>query len=125
MTRRTFATTALCLVLTAAGRAVAEPSDATAPRASARAALVWIFGDDDALRPPNEATPPSPAASIGDRPGYDPLVAGYGSRYGGRENRVELRLRGEARDLVPALATAAELAVGLDVTGLGERQGGA
>jgi hypothetical protein len=125
MTRRVLAIATLWLVSSAPARVEAEPSEPKLPEASARAALVWIFGDDDVLRPPNETTPPSPAANIGDRPGYEPLVAGYGSRYTGRENRLELRLRGEARDLVPALTTTAELALGFDVTGLGERHGGA
>jgi hypothetical protein len=125
MTLRTLATGTLGLVLTATGPAFAEPSEPAQPEASARAALVWIFGDDDVFRPPNESSPPSPAAGIGDRAGYDPLVSGYASRYTGRENRLELRLRGEASDFVPSLATSAELALGLDMSGLDEQSGDA
>jgi hypothetical protein len=101
----------------------ASEPDENSPTARATTALVWIFGDDDTFNPPNSSTPPSPAASIGDRSGYDPLVSGYRSRYTGRENRLELRLRGEASDLVPSLTTTAELAVGLDLLGLGEASG--
>jgi hypothetical protein len=85
----------------------------------ARVALVWIYGDDDVLGPSNASEPPSPAASIGDRPGYDSLASGYRSRYTGRENRVELHLRGSAPGFLRSLDTSAELAVGIDATGLG------
>jgi hypothetical protein len=115
---------ALVAVACCPKQALAEAHERPKSAATAHAALVWIFGDDDAMNAPNESTPASPAANIGDRSGYDPLVSGYRSRYTGRENRVELRLGAEARDLVPALATAAELALGVDVTSLGEHSGG-
>lgn len=107
-------------ILLAPSRANAE----TAPQATsgARAALVWIFGDDDVGHAPDATVPPSPAASIGDRPGYDPLGVGYRSRYTGREQRLELRMRGEAAGLVPALATSAEIALGVDASELGARR---
>jgi hypothetical protein len=107
-----------------AGSARTEPASTPERSSDVRIALVWIFGDDDALNPPNESTPPSPAASIGDRPGYDPVVSGYRSRHTGRENRFELRLRGAARDFVPALTTAAELALGIDASSLRQQGNG-
>ena len=88
-------------------------------------ALVWIYGDDDALRSPDAGETPSPAAGIGDRAGYDPLLSGYRSRYTGRENRLELRVRGSAPGFVPRLQTSAGLALGIDTSLLGEREGGA
>ncbi|HVR20539.1 MAG TPA: hypothetical protein VMS65_12605 [Polyangiaceae bacterium] len=122
MTRRAFVRLALVLVgLLASGTARTEAASTPVRSNDVRVALVWIFGDDDALNPPNESSPPSPAASIGDRPGYDPVVSGYRTRYTGRENRLELRLRGAARDFVPALTTAAELALGIDARSLGQR----
>src|SRR6185503_7139163 len=103
MTRRSLLAllTTLATELVALG-ARAEPS-ALNTSDEARVALVWIFGDDDATNPPDASEPPSPAASIGDRTGYDALVSGYRSRYTGRENRVELRLHGSAPGFVPSL----------------------
>ena len=102
-----------------ASAARAEPlPDATS---GTHAGLVWIFGDDDVGHAPDATVPPSPAASIGDRPGYDPLAPGYRSRYTGREQRLELRMHAEASDLVTSLATSAELALGVDAKSLGER----
>jgi hypothetical protein len=104
------------LVFTRVSRA--EPPVA-APTESARVALVWIYGDDDAFGPSNASEPGSPAPSIGDRPGYDSLAPGYRSRYTGRENRVELHVRGSAPGFVRSLETSAELALGIDASGLG------
>jgi hypothetical protein len=96
------------------------------PKASegVRVALVWIYGDDDAFHSPDASETPSPAAGIGDRAGYDPLLSGYRSRYTGRENRLELCVRGSAPGLVPRLETSAGLALGIDTSSLGEREGG-
>ena len=93
------------------------------PNAGARTSLVWIVGDDDAFHAPSETTPPSPAPSIGDRGGYDSLFEGSSSRYTGRENRLELRLSGRSRGFHPLLETSAEVALGVDVSSLGEREG--
>jgi hypothetical protein len=97
------------------------------PKASegVRVALVWIYGDDDALHSPDASETPSPAADIGDRAGYDPLLSGFSSRYTGRENRLELRVRGSAPGLLPELETSAGLALGIDMSSLGEREDGA
>jgi hypothetical protein len=88
-----------------------------------RASLVWILGDDASSGRPGETTPPSAAVSIGDRPGYDGLFEGLSSRYTGRENRLELRLAGDAAGIHPALVTRAELALGIDAASLGDREG--
>ncbi|HEX6764271.1 MAG TPA: hypothetical protein VF103_02310 [Polyangiaceae bacterium] len=106
------------------GVLAAEPRDPERSR-DVGVALVWIFGDDDVFGAPDARVPPSPAASIGDRPGYDPIGTGFRSRYTGRENRLELRLRGAADDLIPSLSTQAELALGVDVSSLGARSDGA
>jgi hypothetical protein len=88
-----------------------------------KTSLVWILGDDDVFSPPDQTVPPSPATSIGDRAGYDALFEGSSSRYTGRENRLELRLAGEATGLHELFSTRAELALGVDMAGLGERAG--
>jgi hypothetical protein len=103
----------------------AEPPSESRSDADARVALVWIYGDDDAFGPSNATEPVSPAASIGDRPGYDLLAPGYRSRYTGRENRVELHVRGTAPGLFRSLDTSAELALGIDATDLGAPGDGA
>jgi hypothetical protein len=105
--------------------AAAEPAADPEASEGVRVGLVWIYGDDDALHSPDASETPSPAAGMGDRAGYDPLFSGYRSRYTGRENRLELRVRGTAPGLVPRLQTSAGLALGIDTSSLGEREGGA
>src|SRR5688572_14360681 len=119
MTRKAAPAVALASLLHAS-TALAESSNEAETAEQARVALVWIFGDDDVFNPPDESALPSPAANIGDRPGYDPLAVGYDSRYTGRENRLELRLSGRAPGLVPSFSTRAELALGVDVSGFGD-----
>lgn len=110
----------LAASLLAAPPAFAEDAD---PVRSSQltTSLVWIFGDDDVLHAPGDATPPSPAAGLGDRPGYDELFEGFASRYTGRENRSELLLDATAPGLAPRLTTRARLALGLDAASLGVR----
>ncbi len=120
-----FAVAAGLAVLLFARVSRAEPPDETLSSGGARVALVWIYGDDDAFSPSNATEPSSPAASIGDRPGYDSLAPGYRSRYTGRENRVELHVRGAAPGFVRSLETSAELALGIDASGLGASGDGA
>jgi hypothetical protein len=86
-----------------------------------RTSLVWIFGDDDVLHAPGASTPPSPAASIGDRPGYDELLAGQSSRFTGRENRSELDVEGVAPGFLRGWDTRARLALALDASSLATR----
>jgi hypothetical protein len=105
--------------LSHAAAVLAEPSSAPTTDERARVALVWIFGDDDVSNPPDRDSLPSPAANIGDRPGYDSIAPGYDARYTGRENRLELRLAAAAPSLVPSVSTAAELALGIDASGFG------
>src|SRR6187431_997987 len=101
-------------------RAESAHPPATA-EATTKASLVWILGDDDAFHAPGDVSPPSPAPSIGDRPGYDSLFEGSSSRFTGRENRLEIRLAGAAPGFHPALTTRAELALGVDASDLGAR----
>lgn len=117
--RRVGAAVAALAVLALSG--VARAEDAIPADTRITTSLVWILGDDDALHAPADSTPPSPAPSIGDRSGYDGLFEGLASRYTGRENRSELRLRGEAPGLLPGLTTRAYLALGLELSSLGER----
>jgi hypothetical protein len=125
-----FALLAPCVLF--AAKAHAAPPESAAPRrelpaprvaASTKTSLVWILGDDDLTHAPSETSPPSPAPSLGDRPGYDGLFEGASSRYTGRENRLEFRLAGEALGFHPAVSTRAELALGLDASTLGEAEG--
>lgn len=125
MTRRASPTVVLSIAtLSHAATVVAEPSSAAATDERARVALVWIFGDDDVENPPDAGSPPSPAANMGDRPGYDPIAPGYDARYTGRENRLELRLSAAAPSVVPRVSTAAELALGIDASGFGAPRDG-
>jgi hypothetical protein len=119
MTDRAVLAVALAALLRSAP-ASAESPNAPTTEERARVALVWIFGDDDVFNPPDASEPPSPAANIGDRPGYDPIAPSYDSRYTGRENRFELRLEAAAPGLVPSLSTRAELALGIDASGFGD-----
>lgn len=134
MTSRRAAASAVRLALSRgraarAGRLVALLTMLPSARAQAegestarlRTSLVWIWGDDDVLHAPADATPPSPGAGIGDRAGYDGLFEGFASRYSGRENRSEARLEGEAPGVLPGLTTRAGLALGLELGALGER----
>jgi hypothetical protein len=99
--------------------ALAEGS--VAGTARLRTSLVWIWGDDDVLHPPADRAPPSPGPGIGDRAGYAALYEGFSSRYTGRENRSELRLLGEAPGLIAGITTRAGLALGFELSSLGER----
>lgn len=101
---------------------VRATSDATPSAAAAfRTSLVWIFGDDDVLHAPGASSPPSPAAGIGDRPGYAELFEGQTSRYTGRENRSELDLDAAAPGFVRNWDTRARLALALDASSLATR----
>ncbi len=100
-----------------AARSSAEPLRS----ATLCATLVWIFGDDDVLHAPGDVTPPSPAAGIGDRPGYDELFEGQSSRYTGRENRSEVDLDGVAPGFARGWDTRARLALALDASSLATR----
>jgi len=99
----------------------ARAEGAVAGAARLQTSLVWIWGDDDVLHPPADRSPPSPAAGIGDRAGYAALYEGFASRYTGRENRSELRLRGEAPGLLAGVTTRAGLALGFELSSFGER----
>lgn len=100
-------------------RAQTEPSASATPRVS----LVWILGDDDVLGGAPSSSEVSPAPSIGDRTGFDGLFEGLSSRYTGRENRLELRLAAEAPGFFPDVTTRAEVALGLDASQVGDREG--
>jgi hypothetical protein len=94
-----------------------EPSSNVSPRVAF--GLVWIYGDDDALHAPSETRPVSPAASVGDREGYDGVASGLSSRYSGRESAFELGLHAAAPGFVPRLSTSAELALRFELGSLG------
>jgi len=96
-----------------ASAAGAEPAQNAAPGPSFR--LVWLFGDDDVLHPAAVSRPASPAAAVGDRLGYDPLVRDLTGRYTGRENLVLLDARAEAPAFVEGLHTRAVLALAADL----------
>jgi hypothetical protein len=88
---------------------------------STRASVTWLFGDDDALHAPSAVRPASPAPSVGDRAGYDALATGAASRFTGRENELTVGLSGTARGFLPGVSTRAELALGIDLAGVGAR----
>jgi len=108
-----------CWVTVAAGHAAAAPAEPAATSASSRASVVWIYGDDDVLHAPAETRPASPAAGVGDRPGYDGLAAGLSSRYTGRESELRLGWAARAPGFVSRLTTHADLALALDVDAMG------
>lgn len=112
---------ALADVASNSGASAASTTETPRASAALRTSLVWIFGDDDALHAPADTTPPSPAAGIGDRPGYDELFEGLSSRYTGRENRSELELDGCAPGFARGWDTRARLALALDASSLATR----
>jgi hypothetical protein len=91
------------------------------PESAVHASVTWLFGDDDALHAPSEVRPASPAASVGDRPGYDGLTTGVASRFSGRENELLLGVSGAAPGFLRGISTRAELALALDLSVLGSR----
>jgi hypothetical protein len=115
---------AALLALGSARRAAAETEAERSARAvgvTTRGNATWLFGDDDALHAASDARPASPAASVGDRSGYDGLGTGLDSRFTGRENELVLGVSGTAPGLFPGVSTRVEVALGLELAGLGAR----
>jgi hypothetical protein len=91
------------------------------PEPAVHPSVIWLFGDDDALHAPSDVRPASPAASVGDRAGYDGLATGAASRFSGRENELLLGVSAAAPGFLRGISTRAELALALDLAGLGSR----
>jgi hypothetical protein len=118
----------LVLVLVLVG--VARPASAeggvapeVSPAPTARSSITWLFGDDDALHAPSDVRPASPAPSVGDRSGYDGLATGVASRFSGRENELLVGASGAAPGFLRGISTRAEVALGLELSGIGSRPG--
>lgn len=84
----------------------------------ARARLVWLFGDDDILRPSSSTVPVSRGLGFGDRAGYGAFFDAVERTHRGRDNLLQLQLSREHDALHPDLTTSAELALAVDLDAL-------
>jgi hypothetical protein len=115
---------AMLIVFGVTSRAAAEhgtPGHVDSGKPTTRGTITWLFGDDDALHAASDVRPASPAASVGDRAGFDGLGTGLDSRFTGRENQLVLGVTALAPGFFPGVSTRAELALGVELGSVGAR----
>lgn len=98
----------------AATRLLLVPSAAAEPAIfEPKTSLVWLFGDDDLVRPASSTLPASLGLGAGDRPGYGAFFDSLAHRDRGRESALVLHRAEHASGWMRGVDTFAELNLSL------------